>query len=579
MDVVEFWTRNTGERVVVDNIMLLEGDWTNKEIPDYFEGMQSSFEDQLVTQEMIDNGEEKQENLGKYKIEVKSTGKNLLNTELLDIGIMGQIATKNGQSILLNGIAPQNFTNTGVMKIDLEINNTYTMNISDESFGVWGVIRYNINGSHYYITCDNSSSISFTPLENWQDIIFYYQINDAGTEFNNVNLYAQIEKNYKSSEYEPYKESTNTFYLNSPLLEGDTIEIINGQAYHVHISKKMKIDNSKDIGLDATYSPYNEDFIRFNVPNVDGLKPGKGIRIISTLIPYQYIHYQDSRLISQECLSNHSATEGYLSIIIKKSRLDNNNVEGFHNWLSKNDLTLVYPLLNPVYEPIKADLSVQLFKGITHISNNSNIPSNMEVIVDRATNRAVEAIELAKTNPTVDNLSRARMWINLVKESSLKDELHNQISDITQIEDLKIAKQTVSANMDLYIKSQNALSISLSTNSIIFDEFSGVDDMEKLNAVDITISSSLPYQLNSYLISELQNNDGSKVIPKELFNIRLNGDTDYKAFNNVNEKLILKENCEKGNDNTFSVDLILKGSLMHQADIYKTTLKFEAEQK
>ncbi len=54
------------------SVILLEGDYTGKPIPDYFEGLQSTFEDNLVTQEMVDNGEEVADNLGKYRVDYKS---------------------------------------------------------------------------------------------------------------------------------------------------------------------------------------------------------------------------------------------------------------------------------------------------------------------------------------------------------------------------------------------------------------------------------------------------------------------------------------------------------------------------
>lgn len=63
--------------------VVLEGDYTNKPIPnEYFEGMKSTFENCLVTQEMIDAGTEKAENLGKYKAELKVVGKNKTDYEL-----------------------------------------------------------------------------------------------------------------------------------------------------------------------------------------------------------------------------------------------------------------------------------------------------------------------------------------------------------------------------------------------------------------------------------------------------------------------------------------------------------------
>ena len=99
------------------------------------------------------------------------------------------------------------------------------------------------------------------------------------------------------------------------------------------------------------------------------------------------------------------------------------------------------------------------------------------------------------------------------------------------------------------------------------------------NAVNISINSSLPYQLNSYLLTEIENADKSNRIEKDLLNIKLNSDSDYKTFNNINEKLILEDDCDAGNNKSHSIDFKLKGSQAHKADVYKTVIKFEAEQK
>ena len=45
------------------------------------------------------------------------------------------------------------------------------------------------------------------------------------------------------------------------------------------------------------------------------------------------------------------------------------------------------------------------------------------------------------------------------------------------------------------------------------------------------------------------------------------------------KKLVLKDNCDAENDLTHNIDLKLKGNLVYEADIYKTVIKFEAEQK
>ena len=65
------------------DFIVLEGDYTDKPIPDYFTGLQSSFEDNLVTQEMVDSGEEVADNLGKYRVDYKVTGKNKFDGKLI----------------------------------------------------------------------------------------------------------------------------------------------------------------------------------------------------------------------------------------------------------------------------------------------------------------------------------------------------------------------------------------------------------------------------------------------------------------------------------------------------------------
>lgn len=272
-------------------------------------------------------------------------------------------------------------------------------------------------------------------------------------------------------------------------------------------------------------------------------------------------------------------TVNSIRVCIELSKLSSRSVSSFKEWLQTNPIKVVYQLNTPIYQPLKVDSMLDIYLDTTYISNDSIVPANIKVTIDRTVNITTEAIELAKTNPTLENISQARYWTNLLKNSLNKDSLQSEIDNITKIEDLTIEPKKVSSSLDVYVKSKNSLTMTLSTNSIIFDGFTGVDDMEKLNAVNITINSSLSYRINSYLMSEIKNKDNTKSIPKELLNIRLNGEEDYKAFNGIDEKLVLKDDCQKGNNNNFNIDLILKGSLTNKADIYKTVIKLEAEQK
>lgn len=54
---------------------------------------------------------------------------------------------------------------------------------------------------------------------------------------------------------------------------------------------------------------------------------------------------------------------------------------------------------------------------------------------------------------------------------------------------------------------------------------------------------------------------------------------DYNTFADTTIPIILLDNQPNGNDIAHGVDLMLKGNLAYEKDVYKTTIKFEAEQK
>ena len=569
-----------GGEFEIKDIMVIEGDWTDKEILKYFEGIKSGFEDNLVTQEMVDSGEEKAENLGKYKVEVKTIGKNLLNINSNDytyalhgLKIPKVTHTIENNELIVESIGNYTwgfveFHNIKVPKNE-ELVFSHGANVIKGNVAIWIYDKY--NNKLLETTEKNKKFVSPTDEIS---IRFYVQ---TTTNYSDAKIIyrPQLEYSSQATSYEPYKESINTLYLNPPLLKGDTIEYINGQATHVHRSGKIVFDGSDDEKWDLnsiTPNQINTRSYYTSILNQYTLNSKEIPKIIcdsfNVVSSHTYDYGNEGQMATQ-------GTTARYSLMIRHT---SNTVEEFKQWLSKNPVTVVYELEEPIYEPIKADLSVQLFEGTTHISNNSAIPVNIEITVDRVLNRAVEAIELVKINPTVANIALARMWTNLAKESIKKDGFQNEINNITKIKDLQIEKKAVTANMDIYIKPENSLSMSLSTNKIIFEDYSSVSDLDMDNAVRITVNSSLPYNLNSYLETEIQNNDGSSKINKELLHIKEDSDNKYKQFLGINQKLTLKEDCEAGKNNIHDIDLRLKAS-SHDADIYKTVIKFEAEQK
>ena len=192
--------------------------------------------------------------------------------------------------------------------------------------------------------------------------------------------------------------------------------------------------------------------------------------------------------------------------------------------------------------------------------------------------KAQSSVSKAETTLDPVDIETARDLVNKLSESTLKDELQDRLNAIMP-NITSSSSRNATGNIDVYIKSENMLSMSLDTNSITFDDFSGVEDIEKVNAVNISINSSLPYQLNAYLPVEIQNSDKSVTMNKDILNIKENSEPTYKTFTNTTDKVVLKDNCPSGNDITHGEDVKLKGGLTFEKDIYKTTIKFEAQQK
>lgn len=345
----------------------------------------------------------------------------------------------------------------------------------------------------------------------------------------------------------------------------------NGQWFIERNCKEIVLDGSEDWRIrtypSSSYNKYSYDFHltekSLNLNDVD-------IKAMSDKFPY------DNSAKTPIDWSIKISEDG--NWFIFRTDINMDSVSKLKEYLSKNPLTIIHALRTPVFEPLNLDLSIDIYKEATQISNTSTIPANMKVLVDRVINRAKEFSEIAKTNPTSQNISLARMWINLMEESILKNQFQEDISNIADISDIVLERKSATGNLDVYIKSENMLSMSLDTNSVTFDDYSGTEDMEMLSAVNISINSSLPYQLNAYMPSEITNSDKSQVLPIDILNIKEGSEATYQTFDNTTDKIVLKNNCLKGN-NSHNIDLKLASNQAHKANVYKTVIKFEAEQK
>ena len=170
-------------------------------------------------------------------------------------------------------------------------------------------------------------------------------------------------------------------------------------------------------------------------------------------------------------------------------------------------------------------------------------------------------------------------WLTGIEKFNITIDGVPKVLRIIPLEHIDWIEQDISNNLDIYIKCENMLQMTLNTNLITFEDFNGTEDVIKENIINININSSLPYSLNAYLPVEIQNADKSNTMDKRVLNIKENSEANYQTFTNTTDKIVLKDNCSAGNDLIHGVDIKLKGGIAHEKDVYKTTIKFEAEQK
>ncbi|MBQ8998988.1 MAG: hypothetical protein IJ086_09940 [Clostridium sp.] len=220
-------------------------------------------------------------------------------------------------------------------------------------------------------------------------------------------------------------------------------------------------------------------------------------------------------------------------------------------------------------------LSMFLITGLPLTATNSyaqTITESPEITEAR------ESVAQAEASRTEEALINARLLVNALPEGDVKEELQSKLNAISIISTFE--KKSASANVDIYIKSENMLSLSLNTNSITFDDFGGTENLVEENAVILTVNSSLPYKVNASLATEIQNTAKDKTMDKKILNIKANGELDsaYQHFTAINTPIEIIGTQEAGNGKTHGIDIMLKGGIPHEKDVYKTTIKFEATQ-
>ena len=345
------WTQNVVGELEYSNVMLLEGDWTSRELPSYFEGMKSVGQDDT-------NG---------HKIEILSQNKNLVSE--LEVGGLN---SGDGAENENNGV----FTirNKGYIKV--EPNTTYTLSIEDNNT-FEGMVFHTYDINKKQIKYNPSSKFTLTTPNN----AYYLRFRSFNADATNVNtnLKIQLEKGNIRTSYVPHSINKKEILLNEPLRGlpngvKDRFVKIGNKCYIERNIKKKVFDGTENWEIDQDTNRPNT--LRCDLRNfmTDSKKIGsdkiycdKFISIFGNSDDIEHI---------RNSTPDHYAT---IILFISKSKLTTIDADGVKEWFSKNNTTLLYQLETPIYEPLEIEPTLNTYTDVTHISNNSIIPCTMKI--------------------------------------------------------------------------------------------------------------------------------------------------------------------------------------------------------
>ena len=324
-------TNTTGS--IKYRIMVVEGDYTNYDFTDY-----------------------DSTKAGKYRAEYKVIGKNKCPIENKTITIEGnttQLGSNIG-SVLYKNIDISNLNGQYYFSGKYTINNnTYDTRLLLSKKPLTKSVH-----NECYLEATNSGGVELVvgivdlTKYKYATITTGNAITDltVNTDYQCILKDIQIEEGTTATTYEPYKEQVKTLYLNSPLLEGDTIEQSGNNIIHNHKYGKVVLDGSNYVPVaEKTLASTGNYRWRFFVPNLGNTSTSKTGLGICDKYP---VVSPDDTWKSIEGITQNNGDNKIVLYLDKYKNGSDASKQALINELSTNPITFVYELAQPTQEII-----------------------------------------------------------------------------------------------------------------------------------------------------------------------------------------------------------------------------------
>lgn len=367
--------------------MLLEGDYSQiptEELPQYFEGIKSSFEDKVAN--------------------ITVQGKNFFDVSKLTAFKVNNVNIFwSGDKLLLNGAI--NSTWTSFATSNSLPKGTYSLRVYDKGV-YWGgkakIWGYNSEGQ---LIANVGNGTTFTIEEDAFNIKLVIEGFQSGTMID-AELTIQIERAAKFTPYEPYYHYNYKFDIKEPLrrLPNDVCDEIrnnNGKWELVRRINKIIIDHTVDFNKEAQHNNTIRFYSSGNFTTKYKIKTSS--HGLCDKVPF--LHGDSNDVF--HCRFDGSFPYATLKIWIDKNKLNSEDEQGLKAWLQANPIIVYGELAEPIITPIDP-IEFNVSQGTT-ISINSDISpiSTHEVILNRS-GQIEQGIELiADLRSRIDKLEKA----------------------------------------------------------------------------------------------------------------------------------------------------------------------------
>lgn len=396
-----------GDRIKENqNIVILEGDWANKSIPEYFEGVKSF-------------GQQED------KISILSHNKNLLNTNEF---------TNNKFLSYVDGTIQELREGRCITEKFYELPQNIVLSSSENLWKGFWIYDSNFN---FIRNVENPNDVHVTRQSNEK----YYRIGIQELKDSILSKRVQLEEGTIKTTYEPYKEDKKDILLQD-LGFDEGLRGLSPTAYdelndieHVAIKRISKaIFNGTENYIYSIEDKVNN--WKFGITLAD-VKPNSTEVICNTFA--NVTMNRDEENVEGVRLYTHNQTTVELRFTIKKSKLniagDTPTNEEIKNFFKNNNTEVYYELKESVETPLSENINLKTFREKTYIGFENSISgtSSFKAPVDSAA--------------TISRLNRENRALE-EENKTLRQDFESTTLSLTD-SDLELVKQNVDIDFRL----------------------------------------------------------------------------------------------------------------------------------